>query len=281
MPVKLKQWHYAQAPALWHSALTTVRLHNAQLRGLCLYYNNVISDDPSPSRTLVHALYDQIVTTQKLYIIAKDELEVISKELGYFDDRDRMTWAKRADRRRYEYAYDSVEEEKGKDVEQRSVRALSEGMCSIATGIGVGIEYITRRCSNNDGENDSETSSQSSNSNSNSSTTTPPSYPPTPPLTPPLTPSLSPKLKTKKHVHFAPGIPSPTTKGSTRIRTPEEVEEEFQAANATTTRPFDSLKNRLKRKRFDEDGDDVVEMLAKRLKRLHLRTWPEAYYEAV
>lgn len=248
----------------------TFRMTNAHLRALCAYYDNIISE-PFASRRLVWKLYDQIVTTHKQCHAAKDALEIVSKEVGYYDDRDRMTWLARPDRRRYEFEDAKLEETKDMEKEKLASR-LSEA-ASIITD--------TYR-SNSD--SDSDTSSQSSSQTSSTSTDTESTTPPTSPQTFSSPPSES----TIKRVRFAP-VPVPSRKrGIRQIRTKEEVEEEFQAVNVVAMRSLDlnSQENGRKRKRPDDGFDcdfnrDGFGSLAKRVKRWHLRLWPKAYREEV
>lgn len=265
MPVKLKQWHYAQAPQSWHLALTTFRMQNAHLRALCTYYDNIVSE-PFASRELVWTLYDEIVAVHKQCHVAKDALDIVSEEVGFYQDPDQMTWNTRPDRRRYEFEDAKEEERKGAEKEK------------VATGLSEVSRVITDTYRSSD-DNDSDTGNQSSSQTSSSSTDTES----TTPSSSPLALSSSQPKSAVKHVHFAPLPLSTCKRGIRQIRTKEEVEVEFQAANIVAMRTLDlnySQENGRKRKRPD-DGFDCVGLLAKRVKRWHLRLWPKAYHEEV
>lgn len=270
MPVKLRQWHVARAPQAFFEALIAVRHENGHLKALSSYYDNTISD-PFPSRSEVYKLYDQIMAAQKRYIEARDKLQVVSTELNYYEDPDAMTWITRPDRRKYGYEED--EEEKQEEKKEESINGLGLNLLRLSE-----LTSDTKlQCSDNDqspssppcGDTVSDVSSPSTISLTNS--------PPSSPLLPLI---FSPEPVVKK-VRFKPtSIYRTPKKGIMRIRTREEVEAEFRAANKVKARKPEEHSSAGKRKVRDGEWA-VIKRPEKKVKSGHVWTWPEAYFEWV
>lgn len=277
MPVRLKQWHFAQAPQAFHDALVAFRLEHVHVKALSAYYNNIISD-PFPSRSTAYDLQDQIMAAHKNWIAAGDNLDNVSDDIGYFEDPDAMIWITRPDRRRYHYECESVRAEQRKTTQQ-SVIQLSEMSSHVDNNADIDSDDSN---STIDNDFDSDT-----NTTFSSQSTTPPSSPPFPSSSPPCTPKQPKKVRFALDTKFHA---SDHKRMIMRIRTKEEVDEEFEAANTIATRTMnehtdtDNSKNGRKRKRsYDDDDDFSLERPRKKAKTCHGwgGRWPEAYFSVV